>query len=145
MVGSDEGEARDSASRTWAHSLRRGYDSPQSAKVSHDLYILTRRRGADEAPTRAYTHKHKQTHSAARRKQTNKQTNRRKESTVRAHAVAAPSSSEELGRLAPTPSKLWCCISLSLSHAEFKLLYAMKKKITTRRSRGVRHDRQEDV
>jgi len=77
MVGSDEGEARDSASRTWAHSLRRGYDP--AVRESHDLYILTRRRGADtahtemarpthEAPTREYTHKHKQTHSAARRK-----------------------------------------------------------------------------
>jgi hypothetical protein len=59
--------------------------------------------------------------------------------------VAAPSSSEELGRLAPTPSKLWSLhISVALSHAEV-ILYATKKKITTRRSRGVHHDRQEDV
>ena len=45
--------------------------------------------------------------------------------------MAAPSSSEELGRLAPTPSKLWSLhISVALSHAEV-ILYATKKKITT--------------
>ena len=70
-------------------------DTPLADRLA---YVFTRRRGANtahtqmgrpthEAPTREYTHKHKQTHSAAR------------QSTVRAHAVVPPSSS----RRAPRP------------------------------------------
>ena len=52
--------------------------------------------------THTNTHKHKQTHSAAR------------QSTVRAHAVAPPSSSEE-GASPPPPAS---CNSVAISHAE---------------------------
>jgi hypothetical protein len=52
--------------------------------------------------THTNTHKHKQTHNLAR------------QSTVRTHAVAAPSSSEE-GASPPPPAN---CISVAISHAE---------------------------
>ena len=52
--------------------------------------------------THTNTHKHKQTHNVAR------------QSTVRTHAVAAPSSSEE-GASPPPPAS---CISVAISHAE---------------------------
>ena len=66
-----------------------------------------------EAPTREYrhtnTHKHKQTHNLAR------------QSTVRTHAVAAPSSSEK-GASPPPPAS---CISVAISHARRSYVHRM--------------------